>query len=128
MPRQHDTPSLFDAADPAPRLGDVCANRHRGAPGSVAANAIAEPHKAASRTEVYTEIRRAGTHGMTVDEIAVKLGKTPNQISPRVTELRSAKYGQLVRSNGRTRTTRTRSPAAVWVAVEFVPTNGGRAS
>ena len=120
MPRADDTPDLFDAVDPAPRLGDVCAQRHGGAPGSVAASVRASPGKAVSRDEVYAEIRRARTRGLTVDEIAVKLGKTPNQVSGRVTELRSAKHGRLVRATGRTRATRTGSLARVWIAVEFV--------
>ena len=93
-------------------LFDICRNRHQGNAESVAANEVAEPHKEAMRWRILQAIRDAGARGLTLDELAVILDVTPNQISGRVTQL---KIDGLIRVIG-TRPTRTGSPAAVYVA------------
>ena len=90
---------------------DICHNRHRGNPESVAAHATGQ--KAQDRERVYTMIQQRGWHGATVDEVAVALGRDPNQISGRFSEL---KADGRIRKTPRRRVTRTGASAAVCVA------------
>jgi hypothetical protein len=76
-----------------------------------AARAI-EPEANRIRDEVAALIREAG--GLTIDELAVRRGTTPNAMSPRVREL--VILGRIEDSGGRRRT-RTGRRAIVWRVV-----------
>jgi len=89
---------------------DICRRKHGGAETSVVADKRVQ--KEADRTLVLGIIRQLGAHGITLDEMAVRLNRDPNRLSGRFTELR--KKG-LIRANGETRPTRTQSPARVYV-------------
>jgi len=71
-------------------LFDVCAARHGGADTSVqAAASVGKEVRALERGVVLDIIRRAGTFGLTLDELAGEMKKFPNAVSGRVTELRA---------------------------------------
>lgn len=76
---------------PTPRsalpVPDVCRNRHRGNPQSVAANRLVDPMKTSMRTTIYNLL--AAGAGMTLKELGQKLGKQLNQISGRISELKA---------------------------------------
>lgn len=91
----------------------LCRNRHSGNPESVAAHAVGD--KAHDREEVFGVIHRLGRHGATVDEVAMLLDRSPNQISGRFSELKA--QGRIVKTGTR-RSTRTRASAAVCIAIE----------
>jgi hypothetical protein len=78
------------------------------------AAAVAQKRAADVRKLVLSLIRGAGQRGCTCDEIAAAIGKTPNQISGRFTDL--ADLGLIMRSAER-RPTRAGATAFVWVAV-----------
>lgn len=106
-----DAPELFRCVQGAYLPSDICANRHRHNPESVAANP-AKDKKARQRAAVLAAITRRGIIGATCDELAVVLGTNPNSISGRITELRRL---LAIKKNG-TRPTRTGASAGVWVA------------
>jgi AraC-like DNA-binding protein len=68
-------------------IWDVCAGKHGGNPQSKAANLRIQPHKETARKRVFDLIKESGKNGATVKEIARKLGKYPNHLSGRITEL-----------------------------------------
>jgi hypothetical protein len=70
---------------PAKTPADVCENRHGGNPHSE--NANKRVSKAADREAVYCLIKQAAD-GRTLKELCAIMGKTPNQISGRISELR----------------------------------------
>lgn len=68
------------------------------------------------QTQVYDIIAGACEYGATIFEIAKRLGKPPNEVSGRCTELRFK--GKIRDSGGRRYNPRTRKAAIVWVAVK----------
>lgn len=107
---------LFESSAPTPEP-DICANRHGGADTSVAADARVQ--KAKDRELIYRLVDQAGLWGITLDELSVRLQRTPNTISGRLTELRVA--GRIT-GNGLTRPTRTGSAARVYVTTASTET------
>lgn len=91
-------PTLFD---------DPCQNRHGGNAESVDAFARIAPTLPEARSQVLECIRWAGERGATVKEIGEIMGKPPNAISGRLTELCAAK---LIRRKGV-----RREHASVWI-------------
>lgn len=91
---------------------DVCANRSRGNLESAKAFETVRDRLSQAQARVYSAIKNAGEYGATNSELCVVLGLTPNQVSPRLTELYVA--GRIDK-NG-TRLTRSRCSAAVWRA------------
>ena len=65
---------------------DVSARKHQGSPTSVAANAKASKSKTAWRYLCFDYIKRHGP--ATLEEICDHFGKTPNQLSGRLSALR----------------------------------------
>lgn len=65
--------------------------------------------------EVYDLIRSAGWEGKTVDELEVDTGRTHQSISARVNELANYKPKPLIERRARTRLTRAKRPAYVYV-------------
>lgn len=92
-------------------MNDICENKHGGDQESQAANPPAT-QKARQRAVILAAIKLR-PDGASCDEVAVALGKTPNAISGRFTEL---KCGGLIRKNG-TRPARSGKQAGVWVSV-----------
>ena len=103
----HDQPQKLG------ELFDVCSNRSRGNTESHSAFQAVRDRLNESQERIYRCVKDSGEHGRTNDEICIVLGLTPNQVSPRITELhiahRIAKIG--------TRPTRSKSPAGVWRAL-----------
>jgi hypothetical protein len=91
-----------------PDLFDICANRHRGAETSVSANLRVE--KNTDRALVLSLLCLSPA-GKTLDEVSAVLGRPPNQLSGRFTELVAA--GQISKTDER-RNTRTGATAAVY--------------
>lgn len=91
-----------------PDLFDICANRHRGDRESIAARERVSVER--DRSTVLNLIAGA-PNGMTLDEIAVALQRSPNCLSGRVTELRA---NGLIVASGERRETRTGCKAKVW--------------
>jgi predicted ArsR family transcriptional regulator len=91
-----------------PDLFDICANRHGGTETSVAANLRVE--KSTDRALVLSLLRLSPA-GKTLDEVSAVLGRPPNQLSGRFTELVAA--GQISKTDER-RNTRTGASAAVY--------------
>lgn len=89
---------------------DICQNRHRGNPLSVKAFETVRDRLSQAQARVYVAIKNAGERGATNSELCVVLGLTPNQVSPRLTELYVA--GRIDKIG--TRLTRSRCSAAVW--------------
>lgn len=121
-----DQPSLFggniklDKAISTPKWfkdlskthDDVCAARHKGADTSVQANkGVRKEH---DRATVLAWLKASGGDGMTLDELSIKMNRTPNCISGRLTELRVREL--IVRLVTR-RPTRTGAGARVYVAL-----------
>lgn len=89
-------------------LWDVCAGRH----GGNAESADAARRAMACQREEHGRIRRiafdAGPYGTTLPEIAERMGKQKNAVSPRITELKAIgdlavlrdAEGKTVRRNG----------------------------
>lgn len=92
-----------------PVIDDITANRHGGDLFSYAASQRVD--KTADRAKVLRAIRLS-RDGATCDEVADWMGRTPNQISGRFTELKAA--GEIVRI-GR-RKTKSGSFAGVYKA------------
>jgi hypothetical protein len=92
---------------------DICANRHGGNTESVAAFETVKDSLTEKQWQVFKYIKARKSRGATVDEIACDLGKTPNAISGRVSELK--RDGKIVKC-GR-RLTRSGCTAAVVKAV-----------
>lgn len=92
---------------------DICRSRHKGNPQSVAAhNAIME-RLTVQQERVFRCILDGGERGRTNEDICGVLGLTPNQVSPRLTELHVA--GRITKVG--TRLTRSKCPAGVWKAI-----------
>lgn len=89
-------------------------SRHHGATAHLAA-ALVMPHTGTQRKRVLVAIWRAGEHGATRDELAARLGMSPNTVRPRVREL--VEHGW-VEPNGRTRPTPLGRLAEVLVLTE----------
>lgn len=90
-------------------LFDICQNRHRGNPESVEAFQSIKDRLTQAQERVLNCIKQSD-NGRTNDEICVVLGLTPNQVSPRLTELKIA--GRIERVG--TRLTRSKCSASVW--------------
>lgn len=71
------------------------------------------------RDEVLRVVSDAGDAGLTADEAAKLLGKTPFAIRPRLTEL-GPKYMKKLRPNGARRKNDSGHSAIVWVRTEGV--------
>ncbi len=105
-------PTLF------PIEPDICKNRHRGQPTSIAAHKIGD--KANDRRLILNLVRQHGAKGLTLDEASLILNRPCNQISGRFSELK--RDGQIMPAP-QTRQTRTGSPARVYISA---PIEGGR--
>jgi len=77
-------------------LFDVCANKHGGVETSVEANL--KPDKVGDRHFIHQLILEAGSNGLTLKEACSKMGRTPNQISGRFTEIKAR---GMIRREGR---------------------------
>ena len=93
---------------------DVCSRKHQGAETSVLANAQVDKLK--DRALIFSYIHASRHYGMTLDELCIKLERSANCISGRITEL--LKLHMIAVSN-RKRSTRTGSLARVYVAPEY---------
>lgn len=71
------------------------------------------------RLGYLAQVRTAGAHGVTTDEVCVALGWLVSTGSARANDLH-AKLGWMVDS-GRTRRTRAGRKATVWVLPEYAP-------
>ncbi len=69
-----------------PKVKDICESRHKGNPESVAAFQSIQDRLTAAQQRVLNCIRNSD--GLTCNEIAEKLGLTPNQVSGRCSELK----------------------------------------
>jgi len=67
---------------------DACRNRHRGNENSELANAKVQ--KCLDRESIFALIQVSRLNGITVKDACVSMGRTPNQISGRFTELKRA--------------------------------------
>ena len=92
---------------------DICANRHKGNTESRAAFKRVKDRLTEAQARVFVCILSSGVRGRTNDEICVVLGLTPNQVSPRLTELAIARRIEKIG----TRLTRSKCSAAVWRVV-----------
>lgn len=92
-------------------LFDVCRNRSRGNTESEQAFQSIKDRLTITQERVLQVIRNTG--GSTTDEIALVLGLTPNEVSPRISELHFKLHK--IEKIG-TRFTRRNHPAAVWRA------------
>lgn len=99
-----------DLFDPDP---DVSHGRRTAT--SAAAHEGIRQHKPGLRAQVLSIIRMRGPRGATLDELCQVLGKPPNSLSGRLTEL--AARGQIADS-GKRRPTRAGHQAIVWVVSE----------
>jgi len=95
---------------------DICRNRHRDSPTSLAAFRGSQSEHARQRAWILRMAARAGQYGVTTDELSVLASEStgkevpPNRISGRLSELKDA--GLLVATNRR-RPTRTGKSAMV---------------
>lgn len=81
---------------------DVCSGRHGGNANSAAANARAGLHKHSDRAQIL-ELIRQSPDGMTMKELCSALKRLPNEISGRLTELKTGRFknGRIyIRVNG----------------------------
>lgn len=92
---------------------DVCENRHGGNPESQKAFKSVQERLTEAQQRVFRAISDRGERGATNDELCAVLGLTPNQVSPRLVELRMA--GRIDRHG--IRLTRSGCSAAVWRAL-----------
>lgn len=97
-----------------PLFQDVCKNRSRGNEESRKAFESVSDRLTAAQERIYKAIKDRGEHGATTDELCVALGLTPNEVSPRISELHFRLFK--IEKIG-TRLTRRNNPAAVWRAV-----------
>ncbi len=98
--------------DVPPSVDDICQNRHKGNEESRAAFDTIKGTLSVQQERVLRAIRDSDT-GLTVDEIAVNLGATPNQISGRASELK--RQGRIIKAG--TRLTRSGCSAAILQAL-----------
>jgi hypothetical protein len=96
--------------------------RKRGARTSRAAYAAINPAAGRLRAMAYSLIHEAGAWGMTAIEVAAAAQHDRWGISPRVSELVSAKA---VVDSGRTRMNPSGKQAIVWVLPEYGPQDAG---
>jgi predicted ArsR family transcriptional regulator len=82
-------------------------------PESKAAHDSIRPTKKTDRLKIWTMIYSAGKAGLTLEQVADRMGRTPSAISGRLTEL--AEQGMLHRSEQKGITKSGRS-CSVWVA------------
>src|SRR5205823_2423711 len=82
----------------------------------LAAHERVAPSKKQTCEQILLFATGCGRVGFTVDELTIRWDCSPNHVAPRVCELKKA--GRLVTS-GRTRLTRSGSPAQVFVLPEF---------
>jgi len=73
------------------RGADVCAGRHHGNANSASANMRAEPHKHGDRQRIY-ELIRDSEDGMTLKELCSAMKRLPNEVSGRLTELKTGRF------------------------------------
>src|SRR5262245_10649024 len=76
---------------------DPCRRKHGGVETSDQAHERVKLGKSAAYTSILQLVEGAGAAGVTLKEICVKLRRTPNQLSGRLTELAAAKR---IRRNG----------------------------
>jgi hypothetical protein len=89
-------------------LFDITARRHKGNDQSAAAFHVIKDKISASQERILNAIRQMDS-GMTVDELSVYFGTTPNEISGRCSELK--RDGKIYKSG--TRKTRSGCSAAI---------------
>jgi hypothetical protein len=94
---------------------DICINRHKGDRESLLAYRHGDKDR--DREAVCNHVLSQRGYGATLDETCVALGKEPNQISGRISELK--KVSRLV-ATGATRLTRKGTPAKIYVGPEFL--------
>lgn len=87
---------------------------HRNVEASIAAADALAPKLARLQRMAEAAIRDAGPHGLTADELAVRLELDRYSIQPRTSELRRK---GLIRDSGKRRPNATGKQAIVWVAV-----------
>lgn len=97
-----------------PLFEDVCRNRSRGNTESAQAFQSVKDRLTKAQERIYRAIKDRGERGATTDELCVVLGLTPNEVSPRISELHFKLFK--IEKIG-TRLTRRNNPAAVWRAV-----------
>lgn len=107
---------LFDRYAP----DDPCAKRSRGSLESEQAFENARGHSETDRLRILDFVTGEGAFGATVEEISLALGMRMTTVSARVSELKHATDGRLVKSGAR-RATTSGSAAAVVVARVFAP-------
>lgn len=110
LPTTDSLPLWKVAAENAP--GQV---RHDARPTSVAAAASVAGVTGEARLRVLAFIRASGETGCTDEQCIDGTGMSPSTVRPRRVELVQQGY---VRDSGRTRETRSRRAAVVWVATE----------
>lgn len=93
---------------------DVCRNRSRGNTESALAFQSISDRLTVAQERIYRAIKDRGECGATTDELCVVLGLTPNEVSPRISELHFKLFK--IEKVG-TRPTRNGHPAAVWKAI-----------
>ncbi len=90
-------------------LFDITERRHKGNEQSTAAFHVIKETLSYKEGLVLGYIKGFGDRGATTDELAEEMGWTPNQVSPRVSELKSK--GKIYKSG--TRKTRSGCSAAI---------------
>ena len=93
-------------------LFDICERKHKGNPESRLAFNVVKDKISASQERILNAIRQMDS-GMTVDELSVYFGATPNEISGRCSELK--RDGKIYKSG--TRKTRSGCSAAILKAL-----------
>ena len=89
---------------------DITANRHKGNLQSTAAFNAIKDRLTVQQERVFRCIKDGGERGRTNEDICGVLGLTPNQVSPRLTELHVA--GRITKIG--TRLTKSKCSAGVW--------------
>lgn len=91
-----DIQTNFDFLTVTIRDVDVCARKHGGNRNSEAANKRVAPHKANMRERCRVFIGECGPQGATIHELCKYMGKLPNELSGRLSELK--RLGQVFES------------------------------
>ena len=73
------------------QTADVCARKHHGNANSTAANVKASSHKHNDRATILRLIRES-KDGMTLKELCSAMKRLPNEISGRLTELKTGRF------------------------------------
>ena len=74
-----------------PGAADICARKHGGNAHSAAANDRAGAHKHTDRDTILKLIRES-SDGLTLKELCAAMRRLPNEVSGRLTELKTGRY------------------------------------